>query len=83
MSQMLRPMRTIEPDDVERQMARMRGIYHAMNLRERQNPDLLDAGSLRRVADGAGVDVREVDQFIRQFEHTRRMMQRFFPPTTP
>jgi signal recognition particle subunit SRP54 len=62
--------------DVEKQMDRMRGIYDAMSITERRNPDRLDPPRRDRIARGAGAPVREVDQFISQFETTRRMMRR-------
>ena len=61
--------------DVERQMGHMRAIYDSMNKRERLNPDSLDGARRRRIARGAGVDVNEVGQFMKQFEMTRDMMR--------
>ena len=61
-------------EEVEGQMARMRGIYDAMTTRERGDIGLLEASRRRRVARGAGVDVLEVSQFVRQFEISREMM---------
>src|SRR5438067_10002489 len=61
--------------EVEKQMGHMRAIYDSMNHKERKNPDLLDAPRRRRIARGAGVDVTEVGQFMKQFEMTRDMMR--------
>src|SRR4051812_16130468 len=61
--------------DVEKQMGRMRSIYDSMNKKERKNPDVLDGPRRRRIARGAGVDVNEVGQFMKQFEMTRDMMR--------
>src|SRR3954470_18002723 len=61
--------------EVEKQMGRMRAIYDSMNKRERKNPDSLDGPRRRRIARGAGVDVNEVGQFMKQFEMTRDMMR--------
>jgi signal recognition particle subunit SRP54 len=61
--------------DVERQMGRMRAIYDSMSRDERKKPDMLDGGRRRRVARGAGVEVNEVGQFIKQFEMSRDMMR--------
>ena len=60
--------------DVESQMTRMRAIYNSMNKAERKNPGLLDHGRRRRVSRGAGVDVNEVGQFIKQFDSAKTMM---------
>src|SRR3954451_9716254 len=61
--------------DVEGQMGRMRAIYDSMNKKERADTDLLDGGRRRRVARGAGVELNEVGQFIKQFEMSRDMMR--------
>ncbi|HEV2296187.1 MAG TPA: signal recognition particle protein [Tepidisphaeraceae bacterium] len=61
--------------DVEKQMGQMRAIYDSMTKKERKNTDLLDAGRRRRVARGAGVELKEVGQFMKQFEMSRDMMR--------
>ena len=61
--------------EIEGQMGRMRAIYNSMNLKERKNPDLLDAGRRRRVARGAGVDLNEVSQFMKQYDMAKNMMK--------
>jgi signal recognition particle subunit SRP54 len=74
MSQMTKQMNMGE-GDVESQMGRMRAIYDSMNQKERKNPDLLDATRRRRIARGAGVQLNEVGQFMKQFEMSRDMMR--------
>src|SRR3954471_5347229 len=62
-------------EGVENQMARMKAIYESMTRVERKKPDLLDANRRRRIARGAGVEVSEVGQFMKQFESSRAMMR--------
>lgn len=62
-------------EQVETQMTRMRAIYDSMSRGERRNPDIIDAPRRRRIARGAGVEVQEVGQFLKQFETTRDMMR--------
>jgi signal recognition particle subunit SRP54 len=61
--------------DVDKQMVRMRAIYDSMSKRERAKPDSLDGPRRRRIARGAGVDLNEVSQFMKQFEMSRDMMR--------
>jgi signal recognition particle subunit SRP54 len=61
--------------ELEGQMSRMKAIYDSMNRKERANPDVLDGPRRRRIARGAGVDVQEVGQFMKQFEMSRSMMR--------
>ena len=74
MSELVKQVGTGEAD-IEKQMGRMRAIYDSMSVRERHNTDLLDASRRRRIARGAGVQLNEVSQFIKQFEMSRDMMR--------
>jgi signal recognition particle subunit SRP54 len=56
-------------------MDRMKAIYNSMSRKERAKPDLLDGPRRRRIAAGAGVQVSEVGQFMKQFTMTRDMMR--------
>ena len=60
---------------VEAQMGRMKAIYNSMTRKERANTALLDGNRRRRIARGAGVEVAEVGQFMKQFEMSRDMMR--------
>jgi signal recognition particle subunit SRP54 len=66
-------LRHLNYSDLQRQFAHMWGIYDSMSAIERHDPDALDAGRRRRIATGAGVGVKEVQQFINQFQMSRRM----------
>src|SRR3954470_2372405 len=74
MSQLTQQM-NMKDGDVENQMHQMQAIYNSMNGKERKNTDLLDGNRRRRIARGAGVDVKEVGSFIKQFEQSRDMMK--------
>lgn len=63
--------------DIDRQMGRMRAIYDSMNKTERADTDVVDGARRRRIARGAGVELSEVGQFIKQFEQSRDMMRAF------
>ncbi len=60
----------------ERDVKRMQGIIHSMTLKERLKPDLLKATRKRRIADGAGVQVQEVNRLLKQYEQMRDMMKK-------
>ena len=46
-----------------------------MTPQERQNPGLLNPSRKRRIAQGAGVDIAEVNRLVRQFEQMKKMMK--------
>ncbi len=46
-----------------------------MTPQERRNPSLLNPSRKRRIANGAGVDIAEVNRLVKQFEQARKMMK--------
>lgn len=50
-------------------------IIQSMTPHERQNPDVMNGSRRKRIALGAGRDVQEVNQLIKQFEDMRKMMK--------
>lgn len=61
----------------EKQFKKIEVIISSMTLKERANPDLLNASRKRRIAKGAGVDINELNAFMTQFETMRKMMKGF------
>ncbi len=59
----------------EKKMARIEAIIYSMTPQERSDPGILNPGRKRRVAQGAGVDIAEVNRLVKQFEQTRKMMK--------
>jgi signal recognition particle subunit SRP54 len=60
----------------EKQIKRTIAIINSMTVQERQFPDLIKASRKRRIAAGAGVEVQQVNQLLRQFDQTRDMMKK-------
>ena len=50
-------------------------IYHSMTPYERENPDVINGSRRRRIADGSGTSVAEVNKLLKQFESSRKMMK--------
>ena len=59
----------------EKDMARKEAIILSMTPKERGNPDLLNPSRKKRIAQGAGVDIAEVNRMVKQFDQTRKMMK--------
>ena len=68
-------MKDLEGMIDEKDMARKEAIIYSMTPAERSNPDLLNPSRKARIARGAGVDMAEVNRFVKQFEQTRKMMK--------
>jgi len=50
-------------------------IIHSMTPKERANPDLINTSRRRRMAEGSGNDIQEVNKLMKQFGETRKMMK--------
>ena len=61
----------------EKQLAHMEAIVLSMTPKERRDPKLLNPRRKHRIAKGAGVDISEVNRFIKQFEQSQKLMKQF------
>lgn len=50
-------------------------IIHSMTPKERATPSLLDAKRKLRIAKGAGTDIQQVNQLLKQFDQMSKMMK--------
>jgi len=73
--QMGQAARQIDPNDVEKTFKASEAIINSMTVKERRNPDLLNASRRRRIAAGAGMDVQDVNRLIKQFREAQKMMK--------
>ncbi|OHX65458.1 signal recognition particle protein [Flammeovirga pacifica] len=51
-------------------------IINSMTPHERLNPDVLDQSRKKRLANGSGTSVQQVNNLIKQFEEMRKMMKK-------
>ncbi len=64
----------IDPEEMEKRLSRVEAVMNSMSLKERRNPKLMDASRKKRVARGAGVEVRDVNEVLKQFADMQRLM---------
>jgi len=50
-------------------------IINSMTPEERADPALLNGSRRKRIADGSGTSVPEVNRLVKQFDETRKMMK--------
>jgi signal recognition particle subunit SRP54 len=50
-------------------------IIYSMTMEEREKPKVLNGSRRRRIARGSGTDIQEVNQLIKQFSETQKMMK--------
>ncbi len=68
-------MPDIDEAEAEKNMKRTEAIILSMTPQERKNPSLMNPSRKRRIAQGAGVDIAEVNRLVKQVEQMKKMMK--------
>ena len=61
----------------ESQMARTEAIILSMTRKERLRPEIINGSRRKRIANGSGTSVEDVNRLLRQFEQMKKMMKQF------
>ena len=72
---MERQIRDIDIDD--RAMLRMEAIITSMTKKERAKPEILNGSRRKRIAQGAGVKVEDVNRLMNQYNQMKKMFKQF------
>lgn len=67
--------RNISPDEAEKSLSVTEAILSSMTMKERRNPDILNASRRRRIARGSGTEVQDVNRVLKQFRDAQRMFK--------
>ena len=67
-------LKNIKVDDKE--FDKIEAIICSMTTGERRNPKLLNASRRKRIANGSGTSVQEINRFMTSFETTQKMMKK-------
>jgi signal recognition particle subunit SRP54 len=59
----------------EKQINHVEAIIRSMTLKEREQPEIINASRKRRIAKGSGRPVQEINRLIKQFEDMKKMMK--------
>ena len=60
----------------EEKLMKAKVIIQSMTPKERRNPEIIKGSRRKRIAQGSGTSIQEVNQVLKQFELTRDMMAR-------
>ena len=66
-------LQNLEIDDNAMNMPK--AIILSMTKQERSHPEIINPSRKKRIADGAGVPISEVNKLIKQFEQSRKLMK--------
>ncbi len=61
-------------EDIEKRIAKVEAIINSMTPQERRHPRILKASRKKRIAAGSGVEVRDVNDLLKQFKQMSRLM---------
>ncbi|MDD3383465.1 MAG: signal recognition particle protein [Bacilli bacterium] len=66
-----------EADQVraEQRMKKSKAVIHSMTIEERKNPDIIRSRRKERIAKGSGSTATDVNNVLRQYEQTQKMMK--------
>ena len=64
----------------ENQLSRVEAIICSMTKKERENPEILNGSRKKRIANGSGTDVAQINLYLKQFEQMQKMMKMFSDP---
>jgi signal recognition particle subunit SRP54 len=67
--------RQIDPQDAEHQLKVTEAIISSMTKEERHHPNVLNANRRRRIANGSGTQVQDVNRLIKQYLEAQRMFK--------
>lgn len=72
--------RGIKEEDIakgEAEFKQMEAIIQSMTREERKDPKLLNAGRRKRISAGSGQPVNKINNLIKKYEESRKMMKKF------
>lgn len=61
----------------EKDIARIEAIIQSMTSQERRDPSIINGSRKKRIAQGSGTRVQEVNRLLKQFEESRKLMKQF------
>jgi signal recognition particle subunit SRP54 len=70
------PFRGLDASMVdENRLTRVEAMIDSMTPQERRQPQVLNGSRKRRIARGSGVSVQEINQLLKQYRETRKMLK--------
>ncbi len=67
--------KAVDPQMAEKNLKQVEAIINSMTRQERRNPGLLNASRRRRIAQGSGTTVQDVNALVKQFREMRKLMK--------
>lgn len=68
--------KSIDQSQVDKQLKQVEAIINSMTVDERERPKTLNASRRKRIAEGSGTRVQDVNQVIKQFMEMQKVMKK-------
>ena len=66
----------VRAEDIdEKKIERTKAIILSMTQKERVDPSIINASRKKRIAQGSGTSVQEINQLLKQFDQTKQLMK--------
>jgi len=60
----------------DKEIRRLEAIIFSMNKQERRRPDIIKGSRKRRIAEGSGTQIQDVNRLLKQFTQMQKMMKK-------
>lgn len=72
-------LKNIDMEQSQKELKKTEAIIHSMTLKERRNPHLISTSPSRkkRIAQGSGCTVQQINKLLKDFENYKKMMKQF------
>lgn len=61
----------------EKQLVRVEAIIQSMTKKERARPSIINGSRRKRIAEGSGTTIQEINRLLKQFDEMQKMMKKF------
>lgn len=61
--------------NLDKELSKIEAIIFSMTKEERRKPEILNASRRRRIANGSGTKVQDINQFMKQYLEMKKMMK--------
>ena len=69
-------MKISDKDIDEARIEKFKAIIRSMTKQEREHPEIIKSTRRKRIADGSGTTVQDVNQLLKQFDQTKELMKK-------
>jgi signal recognition particle subunit SRP54 len=71
----LKQLKKMKPD--EKELVKIEAIINSMTRDERRNYKMINGSRRKRIAQGSGTSIQDINRLLKNFAQTKKMMERF------